>query len=35
MALRDIVNNPADSSFIDFGFINNDAMVNSQNLTYI
>ena len=26
---------PADSSFIDFGFINNEAMANSSDLTYI
>jgi hypothetical protein len=34
-ALRDNVYDPADSSFIDFGFINNEAMANSSDLTYI
>jgi hypothetical protein len=34
MALRDSVNDSA-SSFIDFGFINNDAMVDSSSLVYI
>jgi hypothetical protein len=34
MALRDEVYDSA-SSFIDFGFINNDAMVDSDSLVYI
>jgi hypothetical protein len=29
IALRNIFYDPADSSFIDFGFINNQAMANS------
>lgn len=35
MALRDDVYDPSDSSFIDFGFINDAAMVDSSNLVYI
>lgn len=34
-ALRNNVYDPSDSSFIDFGFINNYAMANKNDLTYI
>lgn len=35
IALRNIAYDPIDSSFIDFGFINNQAMINFEDLTFI